>query len=78
MTSRYRASSAKRLPTGFEPAIGPSGEKPVTLLRGGHTRYCALLTDINLRGTMDGWKVAKKGREIDPAFPIIYITGRGG
>ena len=60
---------------GFEPAIAPSGEEAVTLLRGGQTKYCALVTDINLRGTMNGWKVAKKAREIDPAFPIVYMTG---
>jgi DNA-binding response OmpR family regulator len=60
---------------GFEPAIAPSGEEAVTLLMGGHTEYCALVTDINLRGTMNGWEVAKKAREIDPAFPIVYMTG---
>jgi DNA-binding response OmpR family regulator len=60
---------------GFEPAIAPSGEEAVTLLMGGHTKYCALVTDINLRGTMNGWEVAKKAREIDPAFPIVYMTG---
>jgi DNA-binding response OmpR family regulator len=59
---------------GFEPAIAASGEEAVTLLMGGQTKYSALVTDINLRGTMDGWKVAKKAREIDPVFPIIYIT----
>jgi CheY-like chemotaxis protein len=59
---------------GFEPAIAPSGEEAVTLLKGRLTRYCALVTDIRLRGTMDGWEVARQAREIDPAFPIIYIT----
>jgi len=24
---------------------------------------------------MDGWEVAKHAREIDPDFPIIYMTG---
>src|ERR1700716_3177854 len=60
---------------GFEPAIAPSGEEAVTLLKGGQTKYSALVTDINLRGTMNGWKVAKKAREIAPAFPIVYMTG---
>ena len=60
---------------GFEPAIAASGEEAVTLLTSGKTRYCVLVTDINLRGTMDGWEVARRARELDPAFPIIYITG---
>jgi DNA-binding response OmpR family regulator len=60
---------------GFEPAIATSGEEAVTLLKGGKTNYCALVTDINLRGTMDGWEVARQAREVDPAFPVIYMTG---
>jgi DNA-binding response OmpR family regulator len=60
---------------GFEPAIAASGEEAVTLLKGDKTKYRALVTDINLRGTMDGWEVAKQAREIDPEFPVIYMTG---
>ncbi len=66
---------------GFEPAIAASGEEAVTLLNGGAViknsavRYRALVTDINLKGKLDGWHVAKKAREIDPAFPIVYVTG---
>jgi DNA-binding response OmpR family regulator len=60
---------------GFEPAIAASGEEAVTLLKGGLTKYRALVTDINLRGRMGGWEVAKRAREIDPKFPIIYMTG---
>ena len=60
---------------GFEPAIAASGEEAVTLLKGGSIKYRALVTDINLRGTMAGWEVAKVAREIDPEFPIIYMTG---
>ena len=33
------------------------------------------MTDINLLGRFDGWEVARVAREIDPAFPIIYMTG---
>jgi DNA-binding response OmpR family regulator len=60
---------------GFEPAIAPSGEEAVTLLKGGLTKYRALVTDINLSGTMSGWEVAKRAREIDPEFPVVYMTG---
>jgi DNA-binding response OmpR family regulator len=60
---------------GFEPAIAASGEEAVTLLRGSKGKYRALVTDINLLGRMDGWEVAKHAREIDPEFPIIYMTG---
>jgi DNA-binding response OmpR family regulator len=49
----------------------------VTLLEGKPVRYRALVTDINLLDRIDGWEVAKQAREIDPAFPIIYMTGAG-
>src|SRR6266480_419058 len=60
---------------GFEPAIAASGEEAVTLLQGNKGKYRALVIDINLRGRIDGWAVAKRAREIDSAFPVIYVTG---
>jgi DNA-binding response OmpR family regulator len=60
---------------GFEPAIAASGEEGVTLLKSGLIKYRALVTDVILKGRMDGWEVARQSREIDPAFPIVYITG---
>ena len=60
---------------GFEPAIAASGEEAVTLLRGIKGKYRALVTDIQLRGVMDGWEAARRAREIDPEFPIVYMTG---
>jgi CheY-like chemotaxis protein len=61
---------------GFEPAVAPSGEEAVTLLKGNKSKYRALVTDINLgRDKMDGWEIAMHAREIDPEFPIVYMTG---
>ena len=60
---------------GFETAIAPSAEEAVTLLKGMVANYRALVTDINLKGRMNVWEVAKQAREIDPTFPIIYMTG---
>src|ERR1700676_565984 len=59
---------------GFEPAITPSGEEAVTLLKGHKGKYHGLVIDIALLGRLDGWEVAKRAREIDPAFPVLYIT----
>ena len=61
---------------GFEPAVAPSGEEAVTLLRGHRGKYRALVADIVLRGRIDGWEVAQRAREIDPDFPVIYLAGR--
>jgi DNA-binding NtrC family response regulator len=60
---------------GFEPAIAASGEEAVTLLKGMKNAYRALVTDINLKGKIDGWEVAKQAREFDPEFPVVYISG---
>jgi DNA-binding response OmpR family regulator len=60
---------------GFEPAIAASGEEAVTLLKGLKGTYRALVTDIGLRGRIDGWEVAQQAREIDPEFPIVYMSG---
>jgi DNA-binding response OmpR family regulator len=60
---------------GFAAAIAQSGEEAAALLKGKKTEYRALVTDINLRGKLDGWEIARRAREIDPNFPIIYMTG---
>ena len=60
---------------GFEAAITASGEEAVTILKGHRGKYRALVTDINLKGTMDGFEVAQHAREIDPDFPIVYMSG---
>ena len=60
---------------GFDLAIAASGEEAVTLLKGRTTEYRALVTDINLRGRINGWEVAKQAREINPVFPVVYMTG---
>ncbi len=62
---------------GFEPAIAGSGEEAVTLLKAFGANYRAVVTDIKLMGSLDGWRVARAAREVDPAFPIVYITGAG-
>ena len=60
---------------GFEPAIAPSGEEAVTLLKGRIANYRALVTDIRLRGRIDGWEVARQAREINLQFPVVYMSG---
>lgn len=60
---------------GFQTTVVQSGEEAVALLKGPKNTYRALVTDINLRGAMEGWEVAQHAREIDPAFAIIYMSG---
>jgi len=60
---------------GFESAIAASGEEALALLKSDSANYRGLVTDINLKGRMDGWEVARRAREIDPAFPVVYMSG---
>ena len=61
---------------GFEIAIAISGERAVELLDASDGKYRALVTDIGLgRDKMDGWEVAKHAREINPEFPVVYMSG---
>jgi DNA-binding response OmpR family regulator len=63
---------------GFESSIAASGEEAIALLQGDKSKIRALVTDINLLGRTDGWEVARAAREIDPATPVIYMTGTYG
>ncbi|WP_128945137.1 hypothetical protein [Bradyrhizobium zhanjiangense] len=49
-------------------------ENAITLLKGRAENYRALVADIGLRGRTDGWVTTRRAREIDPTFPVIYIT----
>ena len=37
-------------------------------------RHDALVTDVKLAGVLNGWEVAKRIREKNPAFPVVYVT----
>jgi DNA-binding response OmpR family regulator len=62
---------------GFEPVMASSGEAAVELLDAADGKYRALVTDVNFAsGKIDGWDVARHAREIDPSFPVVYMSGR--
>jgi DNA-binding response OmpR family regulator len=48
------------------------------LFKSGSKNYRALVTDVNLKGRLSGWEVARQIREKDPAFPVVYMTGAAG
>jgi DNA-binding response OmpR family regulator len=62
---------------GYEPAIASSGEEALMLLH--ENKYRILVIDIKLgKDRISGWDVARRARAIDPAFPVVYITGGPG
>ena len=51
-----------------------TGEGAVEQLRNG-LDIDLLVTDIQLAGQLSGWDVAKAAREVQPDFPVIYVSG---
>lgn len=62
---------------GFVTDIVSSGEEALTLVMGGVKHPKALVADVRLAGRLNGWEVARRIREKDPSFPIIYVTANG-
>ena len=62
---------------GFEVVVSLSAQSALALLDASEGRYRALVTDINLGpGQAEGWDVARHAREIDPNFPVVYMSGK--
>jgi CheY-like chemotaxis protein len=61
---------------GFRVKAAPSAENAIALLENNRAReYAALVTDVNLGKPLSGWDVARRGRELNPSLPVIYMTG---
>jgi CheY-like chemotaxis protein len=53
---------------GFDLTTVSSGREAVAMIESGVVKYSALVTDINLKGPMKGWEVARLVRQIDPCI----------
>jgi CheY-like chemotaxis protein len=62
---------------GFDVVTASTGKDAIELLDTAEGKYRgALVTDIDLPpGEIDGWHVARHVREIDPHFPVVYMSG---
>jgi DNA-binding response OmpR family regulator len=60
---------------GFTTDIFSSGEEALTAFRGRLKNYRVLVTDVGLKGRLNGWQVAAQIRESDPGFPVVYTSG---
>ena len=60
---------------GFELEIANSGGKALAILESHKDKLRGLVTDINLGPGPDGWEVARRGRELIPTLPVVYMSG---
>jgi DNA-binding response OmpR family regulator len=61
--------------SGFATDILSSAEEALTLFKSGMKEYRALVADVNLKGALSGWELARQVREREPTFPVVYMTG---
>ncbi|RXH42716.1 transcriptional regulator [Bradyrhizobium zhanjiangense] len=59
---------------GFAGDSFPSGETALASFMDNAKTYKALITDVNLGDGLNGWEVARRIREKEAGFPVIYIT----
>ena len=64
--------------SGFELELAKSGEAALAVLESRQDSLRGLVTDINLGPGPDGWAVAKRGRELIPDLPVVYMSGAAG
>jgi CheY-like chemotaxis protein len=63
---------------GFEIEIAHNGSEAVAILESHKDKLRGLITDINLGPGLDGWEVARRGRELIPTLPVVYMSGAAG
>lgn len=61
---------------GFRVIEAATGEAALAYLGLDHVDL--LFTDVRLPGAIDGWRVARRARELHPGLPVIYASGFPG
>jgi DNA-binding NtrC family response regulator len=59
---------------GFASETVSSGEEALKLYESDSRKYDALITDVRMKGTLNGWDIAGHLKK-EPALPVIYVTG---
>ena len=60
---------------GFAVLVANDGDWAVAMLDDPTQAIAAVVTDINMGPGPDGWAVARHARELNPAMPVVYMTG---
>ena len=62
---------------GFDVTEAGSGGEALSEFEADASRIRGLITDINLGKEPDGWEIARRGRELIPDLPVVYISSHG-
>jgi DNA-binding response OmpR family regulator len=60
---------------GFEIVVAENGDAALAALDGDADPFRAVVTDVSLGPGPDGWRVAKRARELNHALPVVYVSG---
>lgn len=60
---------------GYEVITALSGSEAMARLQEHAAGFAGLITDIRLKGGVDGWEVARRAREVNPTTAVLYMTG---
>lgn len=61
---------------GFSGLSASDANGAIAILEKNRARDLAgLVTDINLGGPRNGWEIASRAREMNPALPVVYMSG---
>ena len=59
---------------GYEVLSADNGDSALALLERGE-QVDLLFTDVRMPGSLDGWALARRARDLRPDLPVIYATG---
>jgi CheY-like chemotaxis protein len=62
---------------GYKVTTAGNGAQAIRLLEAGQRPH-GLITDVGLGVGPSGWDVARRACELQPALPVVYITGGRG
>ena len=60
---------------GFEVLMVPDGAVAIDALGRNAPPISIVITDVTLGAGPDGWEVARRARALNPAMPLIYVSG---
>jgi DNA-binding response OmpR family regulator len=60
---------------GFAVTVASDGAEAINLLETATKPFRGLITDVDLGQGLDGWGIARRGRELAETLAVVYVSG---
>jgi DNA-binding response OmpR family regulator len=60
---------------GFAVTVASDGAEAINLLETATAPFRGLITDVDLGQGLDGWGIARRGRELVETLAVVYVSG---